>query len=266
MTTLATHAHIVRGRMHMALIYRSNSLFFLVLVLIQIFILRKVWTSLYADQSSVEGFDRSALLVYLTIANLQAWLFNTRTVMYYMYERVREGLVAFDIMRPVGFVGQMLAHLVGSSAGYLAFMLPALPVLWAIGWLGGPASLSAGLLYVVSFVLGYAVAMLLTVCIGMISFWTIETEGMGLLYQLVSQFFAGALVPLVMFPAGLRILAEALPFQATAYTPVAIYVGTMHGGAAVAALGVQVAWVAALAVVVHLMWKRALYRVVVQGG
>jgi viologen exporter family transport system permease protein len=69
-----------------------------------------------------------------------------------------------------------------------------------------------------------------------------------------------------LFPGPVRIIADVLPFQATTYTPVAIYVGRVHGATALGALGVQALWIVLLIYSSWAMWQRALHRVVVQGG
>jgi len=260
------YIEIVRGRLKVAIAYRQNSLFLLAIVVVQIFILKKVWTALYAHQTSVSGVDRHALLVYLTIANIQGWVLQDPTVSRYMYERVRQGLVAFDLVRPSGFIQQMFAQLAGSTLSSMMFVLPALPIIYFAGTLGAPASWSAAGVYVASLACGYVITMMLMLIIGMIAFWTTEILGLTMLYRLVSQFFAGALVPLTFFPGALRVLAEALPFQSTVYVPVAIYVGRLHGLAMLQAIVVQIAWIAGLSLAAWAMWRRALFRVVVQGG
>jgi viologen exporter family transport system permease protein len=263
---LPAYLEIVRSRIKISLAYRQNSLCLLGIVVVQIFILRKVWGALYATQSSVSGLDRHALLVYLTIANLQTWVLIDPTVSRYMYERVREGLIAFDLVRPTGFVQQMFAQLAGSALSSLLFIIPALPLVALAGTLGGPQSWTAGAGYAVSVSFGCAIAMLLSLLIGMVAFWTTEIQGLVFLYRLVSQFLAGTLVPLSFFPSTLRWFAEAMPFQSTTYTPVAIYVGRLSGAGMAEGIAVQIAWTAGLAFVAWAMWHRALFHVVVQGG
>jgi ABC-2 type transport system permease protein len=260
------YRQIVRARIKTTLMYRQNAFLLLAVAVVQIFILRKVWTALYHGQHSVDGLTIHAMIVYLSIACLQNWVMQDPNVAFYMYERIREGKVAFDLIRPVGFMPQMFAHLAGAAVGAVMFVACALPIVAFAGALSAPASLPAAGLYVVSLVAGYVVSMMLTLMLGMIAFWTLEIGGLTMLYILVGQFFAGALVPLPFFPGPLRLLAEALPFQSTTYTPVAIYVGRFTGTAALQAVGVQLVWIALLGLAAKAMWSRALHRVVVQGG
>ncbi len=260
---LPAYGQIIRGRVRMSIMYRYNSFFMLALVVVQIFVLNRVWTALY------HGQDPAALhrlVVYLSIINLQAWVLEDPSVSFYMYERVREGLVAFDLVRPMGFVQQMLAHMVGARAAALLFVVPAIPIIALAHGLGAPATPTAGVLYVVSLALGYIISMLASVMVGMIAFWTLETEGLTLLYMSINRFLGGAFIPLTLLPHAVAFVAYLLPFQSMTYTPVAIYVGQLSGLRTLTALGVQLVWVAALSAGAWLMWRRALHHVVVQGG
>jgi ABC-2 type transport system permease protein len=263
---IPAYRQIIGSRLRTTLAYRQNVFFLLAILVLQIFILRKVWTALYQGHTTVDGLTLHAMLVYITLANLQNWVLQDPTISFYMYNRVREGQVAFDLVRPVGFVPQMFAHLVGSSFATVIFGLVALPFIFFAGTLGAPASPTALLLYLASFVLAYVITTLLTLMLGMIAFWTTEISGLTMLYRLINQFFAGALVPVSLFPGAIRIIADVLPFQATTYTPVALYVGRVRGTDALGAVGVQGLWVGVLIFASWAMWQRALHRVVVQGG
>ncbi len=118
----------------------------------------------------------------------------------------------------------------------------------------------------VSLGLGYLVAMLMGLLLGLMAFWTLELGGVLTIYAFANQFFGGALVPLWFFPPLLRRVADLLPFQAQAFIPLSIYTGQLVGTQAVEALALQLFWVVALFGLARLVWQRAMYRVVIQGG
>lgn len=263
---MPVYLQIVRGRLRIAVTYRQNALFMLAVVIVQIFILRKVWTALYGTAGVVNGVALADVLVYLTIANLQNWAMQDHAVGSHLYALVREGRIVFDILRPAGFVPQMLAHLVGGALAMVLFAAAALPLVALVGTLGPPASPAAFGYWLISLLCAFGISVLLNLIVGLSAFWTTEIGAFSMLVTLVSQFLAGALIPLYFFPDALRAVAELLPFQATTFTPVAIYGGHLAGGGAVRAIGVQLLWVVLLAGVARLIWSRALHRVVVQGG
>ncbi|WP_024286640.1 ABC-2 family transporter protein [Cellulomonas sp. KRMCY2] len=259
-------AHIARTRAAAMYAYRNTMLLFLGVSVVQIFMLKKVWGALYAARPGVLAISLGDLIVYLTVANLIVWSFPTHTVSRYLRERIREGSVVFDLMRPVSFVPQMIAQLVGALGGALVIIVIALPVVAFAGSLALPADASAAGMFLVSLLCAYAIAGLLALLLAMVAFWTLEIDGLTMLYVLVSGFLSGALVPVSVFPGVLRTLVAWLPFQATTYVPASIYVGALDGAAAWRSIGVQLAWVAVLGVLAALVWRRAMLRVVVQGG
>jgi len=262
---LPSYAKIMALTAQTIIAYRFNIVFELVGLFLQIFLLKIVWTSIYADRGAVEGTDLATLVTYLTIANLQIWVIWPETT-WFLQRKVRDGKIAQDLARPVGLMGQLLAHQVGSSLVFLPLAIAALPIAFFVGVLQAPPSVEAGVLYVASVLLAYAVVTWMGLLMGMIAFWTLETSGIQAIYRFANLFFAGGLVPLWLFPETLRTIAELLPFQTQANIPVSIYVGRLTGADALRGLGVQAVWVVILGLVVRVMWGRAMRKVVIQGG
>ena len=246
-------------------VYRVSLAFNLLMILIQVYLLKMVWTALYAGRGTIGDMQLHTVITTLTLANLQLWLVWP-LIGQILPERIRSGQVALDLARPVGFPGQMLAQQVGVTLGSVPFVVLAFPLALAAGSMQPPASAGAVGLYVVSLLLAYGVSALMGLLIGLIAFWTLELTGFLGLYRFVSQFLSGALVPLQFFPAPLQALAALLPFQTQAYLPVSMYLGRMAGGAAVRGLAIELFWVAVLYLLARFVWSRAIRRVVIQGG
>lgn len=248
-----------------ALAYRANYLMNIVRLVIQVFLLTLVWTAVYDGRDSVDGVTLSTMVSYVTLATVQMWLVMTSSFSL-IPQRVRTGKIAADLCRPVGPLQQSLADQIGRAGVILPVALLALPITSLVGGMQPPASALAGIAYAVSLLLAFTVAMLMATVVSMVAFWTLEVGGILSIYRSVSEFFAGALVPLWLMPDWLRVVAEVLPFQAMAYTPVAIYLGRLSGADMTRALAVQLAWVVAGYLLGRLVWSRALHRVVIQGG
>lgn len=256
---------LIRLAVRMALAYRASAVATLAVLVVQLFLLRRLWTAVYGEQASVRGFDLDTMVGYLTLANTQLYVMAT-AVELLIQTRIRSGVVFFDLIRPVGYLRQMVGLQLGSTIGALLLLVPALPVVLITGSVHPPAGLAAAVLYPVSLALGYGIAVLLALLVGLTAFWTLEIGGVTMLYRLVSQFLAGGMAPLDFFPGWLQVLAHWLPFQYLAYVPAAIYVGQLDGQEVVWTVGVQLAWLLGLSAVVQAVWRRAMLRVVVQGG
>jgi ABC-type uncharacterized transport system permease subunit len=253
----------IQVRVSMA--YRTDYLFNLVGLLVQVFLLTVVWRSVYAGRGTVSGVNLSTQLAYTTFGSVQYWLFTPWSFSV-IPDRVRTGRIAVDLVRPLPFLGQVTAAQTGITAGMAPFAILALPVVVLIGGAAAPPSVGAGLGYVLSLVLAYGISTLVASTVGMAAFWTTEVTGFFMLYRMVGQFFSGALVPLWFMPGWLSATAHALPFQAMNYTSLAIYLGRDRGDRLILDLLVQLGWLVLAALVLRLVWSRALRRVISQGG
>ncbi len=245
--------------------YRSNTVFQLINVLVQLYILKTVWVAVYAGRENLRHIHLSTLIVYLTLANLQTWVLAP-TITDDLQQRVRTGQVALDLARPIGFIGQLVAQQIGITLSLVPFVVIALPIAVVLGGIQPPPSGIALLLYAVSFLLAYIIVVLISVIMGLVSFWTLEATGIQEVYRFVNQLFAGALVPLWFFPPILQTIAMLLPFQSVAFLPVSIYLGKSQGADALHALGIQCFWICTLYILTQIIWSRAQRRVIVQGG
>ncbi|MFL5802489.1 MAG: ABC transporter permease [Roseiflexaceae bacterium] len=245
--------------------YRFGNAVDLFSLLLKVYLLKMVFTAVYAGRDTVDGIPLRQVITVITLANLQLWLMSPM-IASLIQQRVRTGQLALDLARPVPFLGQLLAHQIGSTVAALPFVLLALPFALALGGLGLPAAGAAGLLYLISLLLGYGIMVLMGLLLGLLAFWILEISGLRIIYDFANQFFAGALVPLWFFPPALRSVAGLLPFQAQTFIPLALYTGQIPSNRAVAALGQQLFWLIALSGVAWLLWRRAQHRIVIQGG
>src|SRR5450756_1594358 len=176
--------HVARLRTAAMFAYRNTMLLFLGVSIVQIFMLKKVWGALYAARPGVLSIPLADLIVYLTIANLIVWSFPTHTVSRYLRERIREGSVVSDLVRPVGFVPQLVAQLAGALGGALLIIVIALPAVALAGSLSLPAGAGAAGMFAVSLLCAYGIAGLLSMMLSMVAFWTLEIDGLTMLYVL----------------------------------------------------------------------------------
>ncbi len=246
-------------------VYRADYALGLAGLIIQIYLFRVVWVAVYGEHRTVHGVTLPLQIAYSTIVSLQSWVFMPRASEQ-IPQRVREGTVAMDLLRPLGFLHQVIACQVGGTAVLLPFALVGLPFAVLAGGAVGPASALAAGEYVIALLVGWAVATLLQAVVGMLAFWTLEVSGPFMIYTAISQFLAGALVPLWFMPEWLRETASVLPFQASSYAPVAIYLGRVQGSGAWVLIGQQVGWAVVVWVILRLVWRRVFRRVTIQGG
>jgi len=182
-------------------------------------------------------------------------------------QRVRDGQVAVDFLRPVDLQAATLAD--ESGAALFSLVPRGLPsVLLGAATVGIqlPTSPVFYLLGVVSLVLGVVVSVATVYLIAVAGFWIVETRGLQVFYMLASGFLGGLYVPIALFPRWLLIVATATPFPSMMMYPVDVISGL--GGARTAAVLVlaQLAWLAGLAAIGQWLTRAGRHRLEVQGG
>jgi len=164
----------------------------------------------------------------------------------------------FALSQKVGH--RVLGFLVEFIPCYLIFMfvfnIDMLPAY--LGW----TVLSIMLAFLMNFFVNY--------CIGLVSFWVVQSGGIRSVYSLVGAVFSGALLPLVFFPMPLQVVQFFLPFQYTSYVPAMVFLGRYSlGGIELpipAVVGVQAVAVAAVFLLSQFLYFMAMKRFTAVGA
>lgn len=212
------------------------------------------------------GYDRGTL-----IANV--WLVQAMMAAIGVYtpskisERIKEGEVAVDLLKPV----QLQLHWLSVAFGKAIFELTfrGIPIL-AIGSLifGAtynitPWGLAAGLLALTAAI---TLSFYLRFMIGILGFWVVETRGLHTLFFAIQTFLSGFMVPVHLFPDWLSRIVWALPFVHIMQTPVDLLTGYAATNTAPTLLATQTAWILATILGSSLLLTLGKRKIEVQGG
>ena len=199
------------------------------------------------------------------LAMFMAWFFDND-----IFDSISNGGIAYELCRPCNlynmwFVKNMAIRLSRT-------VLRCAPILLVAAFLPSPYSVTlpagwiAGLLFILSLLLGFLVLVAFSMLIYLSAFYTISSLGIRLLATSVVEFFAGGIIPLPFLPESIQPFFYALPFASMQNTPFLIYTGYMQGDQALWSMAGQCAWLAGLVLAGRLLMHRALKKVVVQGG
>jgi ABC-2 type transport system permease protein len=178
---------------------------------------------------------------------------------------VRSGDLAYLLGRPCNYVFYQYAHYLGERivrlataalvASTLALLFVGPPPVSFWGLLAGP------LVFFLSISIDFGALF----AIGLLAFWTEETESFALIYSRLVLVLGGVLVPLELFPEPLGFIARALPFAALLYGPARTII-KFDAGQFGALLVQQGLTLAALALLVAAIYRLAVRRVNINGG
>src|SRR5699024_11304589 len=123
--------------------------------------------------------------------------FGTREVS----QRVHQGDIAIDLLRPVSFLGLHYAQKLGRS-GFLLLGrgIPPLLVGAVVTGLALSEDPFSYLLGAVSVLLAITVAFLADMLVNLAAFWLLETRGLTIVYTAVMNLLSGFLIPILWFP------------------------------------------------------------------
>jgi ABC-2 type transport system permease protein len=244
--------------------YRMEVLTEIGSLVLRVYILRSLWTALYAQNAAPLNLPLHGMITYATVAMLMSLILEvdgTRLIR----EKLREGTIATDLMKPISVPLYFFSDGLGQTALHALLVVPALLCSLLLVRVDVPPAATFGA-FAVSFAIGYGVNFCLNFLMNSIAFWTLETFAAQLIVRWGSDLLSGQIIPLTFFPGLLGRVVFSLPFAAIYSTPLLIYVGIIPPGQWLASMAVQLVWLATFALLAAFVWQAGSRRVVIQGG
>ena len=187
-----------------------------------------------------------------------------------IFSSITDGNIAYDTVRPIDLYTRWFFQSIGMRLS--SALLRCIPILLVAFILPEPFRMSLPsspfhlLLFLlsVSFSLCVIIAILQFVYISVI--YTLSPTGIRIMSIVLIEFLSGGIIPIPFFPEPFRTIAEFLPFGAIQNIPLRIYNGNISGFEIVEKMGLQIAWIVVLVFLGKLFMKKALRKVIVQGG
>ncbi len=251
-------------------VYRFDFFLSLFVTLLGMALMVYLWRAIYREAGATLGYDLRDLLTYICLG--QAFNFGRiaaaqRRLLFRVNDSLRSGNIIFDLLRPVDYQALQFAETVGQFVTELVLInAPAYLAATLVFGIAPPASASAALGFALSLLGAFLISFSLDFLLMIVAFWTFGANGLIYARRALIELFAGSLVPLALFPDGLRAVALALPFQGLAYIPISIYQGRIAGSAIWGSFLFQLGWALALVTLTRLVWLRARRRLTIQGG
>jgi ABC-2 type transport system permease protein len=233
-------------------------------LVLRVYLLRSLWTALYSQNAIPLNLPLHSMITYATIALLMSLILEvdgTRLIR----EKLREGTIATDLMKPISIPLYFFSDGVGQTVLHAILVIPSLlfALLLVHIDVAPPATLAV---FALSFLLGYCVNFFINFLMNSVAFWTLETFAIQLIVRWVSDLLSGQIIPLTFFPGIFGTIVFALPFAAVYSTPLLIYVGVITPAQWALALGVQAAWLLLFSGLSAVVWQAAARRIVIKGG
>ncbi len=247
------------------LAYLMEVLFRALFLIAIVFILGQLWKTTFSARGAklLSGFSISDMVWYLAASETIAMSLPalTRSI----DQEVRSGQLAYLLGRPCSYVfyhfaqylGERLVRLIinGMVAATLALVIVGLPHFTWMGIVAWP--LVALLALCIDYVAYFS--------IGLLAFWTEETNSFTLIFNRLTLVLGGVLAPLEIFPQPLRSIAQVLPFSAILYGPARTLIH-FESDPFVGLLWQQIITLAVGSLILLVLYRVALRRVNINGG
>jgi ABC-2 type transport system permease protein len=219
-----------------------------------------VWSTVAEQQGgSVGGYTPGQFAAYYIVWTLVRNI-NIVFTPYGWEERIREGQLSSQLLRPLFPIVEDLGYFAGWKPVVILLWLPIAAVL---AWIFHPV-LSPSPLAVVVFGVAiwgaYLIRSLNQESLGLITFWTTRVGPLFQLYIAAELLLSGRLVPLSLTPDWVQRLADLLPFRWTFGFPIEALVGNLSEAELVRGLAAQVFWIVVGSVLVRVVWRFAIRR------
>jgi len=229
-----------------------------------------VYVAFYTHNGAAQPMSLKEVVAYVWLqqmffALIVLWQFDGE-----LFELITGGNIAYELCRPwrlypIWYAKLLAARLSSASlrclpVALVVFILPE-PYRMPL-----PTSPAAFLLFTLALLSGLLLVAAISMLVYISVFWTMSPVGSVLMIAVAGEFFAGMIVPVPLMPGWMQTIAGLLPFRWTVDFPFRVYTGHIGVREALAGIGIQMIWLAALAAAGQWLMGRALRRVVVQGG
>ena len=197
-------------------------------------------------------------------------LFNTWTFDQDIFTAITNGNVAYELARPLDlyhmwYVKNLSIRISNASLRFLPVLIIAAIVPPPYG-MPLPPNIGALLGFICTMLLGVLVTCAFLMIVYAVTFYTMQPQGVRIIFVSLSEFFCGDLIPLPFFPDNLTRALALTPFASMSNVPFRVYSGNIAGLQIVQCIGLQIFWLIVLSFIGRLMIGHASKRAVFQGG
>lgn len=238
------------------LTYRANMMVFRIGNLIELGFELLIWQAIFDNTVLVGGYDKKEMLTYITLT----WLFSFFTATYgsesIVSGHVKDGKLSEFLVKPVSYLRYMTVYSLGRSS-----MASIFGVFIVLGFMAifhkiliFPTSIITIAILLIMLILGTIIRTLLSILVGIASFWTDEVTGVTSTLNTIIKFLSGSYAPLNLLPKAFYIFTLWTPFVYITFFPAQIYLGKVNTIQGIYGIMIEIAWLIILYYLTKLLW------------
>lgn len=212
----------------------------------------------------------SAIVSYVWLNEAFYALYKTWAADNDIFGMITNGGIAYELCRPVSIYHMWFSRNVGGRMAET--VLKCVPILLAALLIpkpyrmSAPASFRTLILFVITMLLALGITVSFCTLVYMLCFFTISPQGWKMILTGAVDLLSGGLIPFPFIPEPFRSVLQFLPFGSMQNVPLRIYSGDLAGEEMIFAVCLQAFWLVILLLAGQVLCRKAVKRVVVQGG
>lgn len=265
---LKLYIELIKNKFKSGLTYRFNYFTGLIGKILSIFAQFFIWKALLTGNSINTTFGKvgfSSMVTYIIISSIISTI-TSNNVIQSVNDKVQSGQIALDFIKPMNFKFYMFSDSIGENLYQLLFYLIPVSIVSILIFGIQLPSLADFIMFICATLGGLLLNYLMCFCLGLLGFWFTQV---WILSRFLSDFirlFSGAIIPLWFFPSALLTISEYLPFRFIYFAPISIFLGQYNFSSCLIVIIEQIAWIILLYLLGEFIWRKAVYKLVVQGG
>ena len=267
-TIFSLMPYVMIGYLHFRrrLVRRANLVIQALTVLLFAYGLAFVWRTLYENEIVEPEVAIGHMVTYAILGAVLRMSWESGNV-YDVNWRIRSGDVIGELTKPINWQLSTTAELLGDTAAQLLILtvVVLVPAGFLLG-LQGPVSPAAGIVFLISMLLGLLIYSGITFLLVLLAFRVVHIHGYQLALFNISAYLGGSFVPLWLYPSWAEAALDYFPFALIYFAPLSIYIGRAESSEWASILLRQAIWVVVIVAAGVIAQRRVFARLTILGG
>lgn len=228
--------------------------------------------STFLENGTENDMSIAQMSTYIWLQQSLYALINISNVDKDIYEQIRNGNIAIDLVKPIDIYNVWYYKTLGKKVAMVTLrfipiiLISSLPILgqYRVIIQTNPTIL---VLSVISLILSTALTMSYIMMMLALIMILISSDGIKILFQLILEFFSGMVIPISFMPTKIATILKFTPFYYIQNITFNIYSGYMSNSKEILInLIMQVFWIIVLTILSKMIIKKRLSKITIQGG
>lgn len=229
-----------------------------------------MFSAFYKTNAAAFPMEFSQLSSYIWLQQAFLALFMTWFLDNEIFSAISSGNIAYELARPLDLYNMWFTK--NLAIRLSKAVLRCMPILVLAVFLPKPYGISLPVsplgfvMFLITMMLAFFTVVAFCMLIYITTFYTLSPLGVRIVALSLTEFLSGSIVPLPFFPDNVRRIVELTPFASMQNLPLRIYSGSIAGNEMLWGVLLQFFWLIVLVLIGKWRIKKALKKVVVQGG